>query len=262
MKIDPVPNLTPESSPPHNTAGSGSEERERFVWESLVPHLIEPTKLTIIRTLLRKGQPLTPEELAKDGESKEELVRYQCKAMEKAGVLAAVDRAPRPGRGGEETSYFFPEPPQTISTTSPHRGGSPNARIVISRPHRDALYHETVIDLAGVEDLRRELESADPDLETCEQIARRTTDALRLIQDGGLGWGHPDQARSDTDGDVELVLPAEELRQVILDKRKILAQAAQMRQREREGQEWEWEQLDTACEACSSILDQLGGQAE
>lgn len=133
---------------------------------------------------------------------------------------------------------------------------------MISRAHRDALYHETVIDLSGLDDLRQELDRDDPDLEACEKIGRRTADALRLIQDGGLGWGHQGEDVPDARGaDVELTLPAEELRRVILGKRSTLAQAGQMRQRERESKEWEWEQLEKAREACTSILDQFGDLA-
>jgi hypothetical protein len=132
-------------------------------------------------------------------------------------------------------------------------------RIVISRAHRDALYQETVIDLSGFDDLRQELDRDEPDLEACEKIGRRIVDALRLIQDGGLGWGYRGEDVPDKRlADVELTLPTEELRRVILGKRSTLAQASQMRQRERESQEWEWEQLDKAREACTSILDQLG----
>jgi hypothetical protein len=134
-----------------------------------------------------------------------------------------------------------------------------SARIVISRAHRNALYRETLIDLSELDALRREYESEDPDMEVCERIGGRATDALRLIQDGGLGWGCP-TADDSAAGNVELTLPAEELRRLILGKRGTLAQAAQMRQREREGTDSEWEQLDKAREACTSILDQLGDE--
>lgn len=130
-------------------------------------------------------------------------------------------------------------------------------RVVISPAHRDALYRETLVDLDALEDLREEYQSEEPDLEACEQIGRRVTDALRLIQDGGLGWGYPSEGEPSS-GKVELTLPAEELRRAIVGKRSRLAQAAQMRQAEREAGECEWEQSDKAREACTAILDQLG----
>ena len=63
-----------------------------------------------------------------------------------------------------------------------------NSRIVISAAYRDPFCAETVIDRQAIDDLRREAEGEAPDLEACERIRRRITDALRLIQDGGLGW--------------------------------------------------------------------------
>jgi hypothetical protein len=133
-------------------------------------------------------------------------------------------------------------------------------KVLISRAHRDALYHETLLELSEFDDLRREYESERPDLEACKRIGRRTTDALRLIQDGGLGWGYAGEAEpTGRRKEVELTLPAAELRRVIVGKRSMLAKASQMRQGEREDKEWEWEQLEKAREACSAILDQLAG---
>jgi hypothetical protein len=109
MKIRPAHNVTPQSSPPGSTADDGSAVDERFVWEMLAPRLIHPSKLRIIQVLLREGQALTPGDLARETEDKEDLVRYQCKSMQRAGVLEIAD-TPGPTGDGEEASYFFPKP--------------------------------------------------------------------------------------------------------------------------------------------------------
>jgi hypothetical protein len=109
MKIRPVHNATPQSSPPGSTAVGWSPVDERFVWETLAPRLIHPSKLRIIQILLREGQALTPGDLARETEDKEDLVRYQCNSMERAGVLEISDTS-GPTGDGEKVSYFFPKP--------------------------------------------------------------------------------------------------------------------------------------------------------
>ena len=118
MKIEPTQNVTPRSSPP-STADGGRSGDERFVWEALVPRLIDPSKLAIIQTLLREGRALTPAELAAAVDVKVELARYQCKSMTNAGVLEIVEPEPDIEGDGDEVSYFFPKPPQASSSPSP-----------------------------------------------------------------------------------------------------------------------------------------------
>lgn len=119
MKIRPAHNATPQSSPPNSTSDGGGVANERFVWETLAPRLIHPSKLRIIRILLREGRALTPGELARETKDKEELVRYQCQSMERAGVLEIAD-PPGPTEDGEEASYFFPKPAAEASSSPSH----------------------------------------------------------------------------------------------------------------------------------------------
>jgi len=129
-------------------------------------------------------------------------------------------------------------------------------RIMISRAHRDALYDELLTDLHGFRDLGG-LVFADgaqvPDPENCDRIGRRLTDALRLIQDGGIGWGY-----AEGDDPVYLTLPHDELRRIMLEQRRRFAVAHQAHQRDKESTRAEWDQLAKAREVCADVLDQLG----
>jgi len=129
-------------------------------------------------------------------------------------------------------------------------------RIMISRAHRDALYDELLTDLHQFRELGGlvfDEDQAVPDPEDCERIGRRLTDALRLVQDGGIGWGYP-----EGDDPVYLTLPHDELRRIMLDQRRRFAVAHQARQRDKESTQTEWDQLAKAREVCTDILDQLG----
>jgi hypothetical protein len=115
MRISTVDNITPDSSPP--------EPDDEYVWRSLAPRLIHPSKLAIIQTLLRAGRPMVPVELAGEVGISVELARYQCRSMKGAGVLEIVHITPR-SEGGDEPSYFFPKPPRACSSPS---SGAPAA---------------------------------------------------------------------------------------------------------------------------------------
>jgi hypothetical protein len=105
MEISKAPKSTPKGPPTSTPAG------EEYVWIQLVPRLLNPGALAIIRTLLRQGRPLSPTEFADQLELSVEQARYHCRSMEGRGVLQVVHRDPRPEGGGGEPSYFFPKPP-------------------------------------------------------------------------------------------------------------------------------------------------------
>ena len=131
-----------------------------------------------------------------------------------------------------------------------------NDRIMISRAHRDALYDELLTDLEQFRELSGLVfgENAHvPDPTDCDRIGRRLTDALRLIQDGGIGWGY-----AEDDEPVYLTLPRCELRRIMVDQRRRFAVAHQARQRDKESTQTEWDQLKRAREVCADVLDQLG----
>ena len=92
---------------------------ERFVWEVLVPRLLNPGALSIINMLLREGKPLSPREIASSVDLSDDHALYHCQAMERRGVLEIVQHHPRPEGDGDEPSYFFPKPPQAFSSPSP-----------------------------------------------------------------------------------------------------------------------------------------------
>ena len=111
MKIEPVRNATPKSSPP-SMADGGIAGDERFVWEVLVPRLLYPARLTVIQTLLERRRPLPLRELADAADITVEHARYHCVAMQAAGALEVTSVAPRADGEGDEPSYYFPKPPQ------------------------------------------------------------------------------------------------------------------------------------------------------
>lgn len=131
-----------------------------------------------------------------------------------------------------------------------------SGKVVISRAHRDALYDELLTDLHQFRDLDGLVYGDDagvPGPEDCERIGRCVTDALRLIQDGGVGWGY-----AEGDEPVYLTLPPEELRRIMLSQRRRFAVAHQARQRDKESTQAEWDRLAKAREVCADVLDQLG----
>ena len=128
-------------------------------------------------------------------------------------------------------------------------------KVILSRAHRDALYRELLGGLGDeLDDLRRFGKSKDPEtLEGLGRIGRRVADALRLIQDGGLGWGFP--AGKDP---LELKLPREELRRIMEALRGDCATLEESERAEREEEQRHWRQTRESREACNAVLDQLG----
>jgi hypothetical protein len=96
-------------------ADRGTASDEQFVWEVLVPRLLNPGTLTIINTLLREGEPLSLRQIAAAVEISVEHARYHCQTMEGRGVLEVVQLLPQPEGDGDEPFYFFPKPPQEAS---------------------------------------------------------------------------------------------------------------------------------------------------
>lgn len=93
--------------------------RDEYVWTQLVPRLVNPGALAIIKTLLQEGRPLSPVELAKVAELSTDYTRYQCESMDLLGVLGIVRFGPRPDGDGDEPFYDFPEPSRSAPSPSP-----------------------------------------------------------------------------------------------------------------------------------------------
>jgi IclR helix-turn-helix domain len=117
MRIRRVKSQTPQSSPP-SMADGGTSRSERFVWEVLVPRLLNPGVLSIIKALLRKGEPLPLREIAAAVDLSVDHARYHCQAMESRGILEVVQLLPRSEGEDDEPSYFFPAPPPADSSPS------------------------------------------------------------------------------------------------------------------------------------------------
>jgi predicted transcriptional regulator len=112
MRIETTPKQTPGSLASGTTADRRAEETERFVWEKLAPRLLHPSKLAFIEALLKQGKPLTVNELAEAAGITKQHARYQCRSMQKAGVLKTADVLAGAEDAGEDPSYFFPEAPR------------------------------------------------------------------------------------------------------------------------------------------------------
>jgi hypothetical protein len=130
--------------------------------------------------------------------------------------------------------------------------------IIISRAHRDALYGSLLLLLGQFGDLETFGDSSEPEeIATCERAGRRLTGILRLIQEGGLGWGYPED-----DGIVRMTLPPEDLRRLLTEQRRLFVEHQEATRSDREGTESEWKLADEAREACTAVLEQIGERIE
>jgi hypothetical protein len=112
MRISETPNASPHSTPPSGPGSRGGADAEAadklFVWTSLVPRLVHPTKLAIVEALIAAGRPLSVEELvpqlpAVDGNT--ELIRYHANSMVRAGALVV---AVEPEAAADVHYFYFP----------------------------------------------------------------------------------------------------------------------------------------------------------
>jgi hypothetical protein len=122
--------------------------------------------------------------------------------------------------------------------------------VLICSEHRNALYALFLGSLGEFLDLEAATKS--DDLETCYRLGRRLHDGLRLIVDGGLGWGL--RATSEP---VRLELPAPELRRILLALRQ---EAVELRENLPPGSHEIQREVDRAALAeagCDEALGQL-----
>jgi hypothetical protein len=135
-----------------------------------------------------------------------------------------------------------PPPPQSQS--------APRTTVTISSLQRDALYALLMAGFGELSDLERA--TMTDDLETCYRLGRRVTDALRLIVDGGLGWGETTGQESAT-----LALPPDDLRRILNEIRRGAVHFQKGVQPEYEEKRDEWELGALALSACTEALEQL-----
>lgn len=126
-------------------------------------------------------------------------------------------------------------------------------KVVISRAHRDALYGSFLMLLGQFRDLETFGASNEPEeIAACERAGERLTGMLRLIQEGGLGWGYPGG------GDlVTMTLPPGELRRIVSEQRRLFVRAHEAVRSDREETEAEWNLTEEAREACTAVLEQI-----
>jgi hypothetical protein len=116
MRIAKAPNATPHSTPPSSGgskgAAAGWAPDERYIWTSLVPRLVDPTKLVLIRALIEVRRPQSLDDLSLlpelDGDPRE--IQRHLSDMTNAGALEVVSA--QAGAGDRVPHYFFP-PEQT-----------------------------------------------------------------------------------------------------------------------------------------------------
>lgn len=115
MRISTTPNATPQSTPPSSGGRRGGADAEagdeQFIWTSLVPRLVHPTKLAIIKALIEAKRPLSVDDLlpllpAVDDNA--ELIRYHADSMVEVGALEVASTQVK--AASEIPCFYFPLP--------------------------------------------------------------------------------------------------------------------------------------------------------
>jgi len=107
-----TPYATPKCTPPSKAGSQGGADPdqagdEQYIWTSLVPRLVHPTKVAIGETLIKAGRPLSLEDLVVqlpliDGNV--ELLKYHVRSMVE---LDALEVASTRMEAGDEVNFFF-----------------------------------------------------------------------------------------------------------------------------------------------------------
>lgn len=123
----------------------------------------------------------------------------------------------------------------------------------ITGAQRDALYQVLITQLSTFDDLRMAYERAEADTRTSSVLGRVVSDALRLIVDGGVGWGDSSEAER-----VILTLPAGELRPILARVRGAAVSLLEALRPEYEEKLAQLDEVERARDACSELLARLG----
>jgi len=97
MKIEPTSKVFPTLGSRYADAGTvtpAGDEREAFVWLSLVPRLVHPVKIAIVEMLLYMEQELSASQIAAllgPGNYSVGVVSYHLKVLAEAGVIDLVE---------------------------------------------------------------------------------------------------------------------------------------------------------------------------
>jgi hypothetical protein len=131
--------------------------------------------------------------------------------------------------------------------------------VLITREQRDGLYQVLLTELSTFDDLRSAYERKEADIETSERLGRMVADALRLIVDGGVGWGDLSSAER-----VKLTLPESELGPLLDRVRSAAVSLLEALQPEYEEKLELLKEVEVARDACTAVLGQIqpGGTCE
>lgn len=113
---------------------------------------------------------------------------------------------------------------------------------------RDAIFAQISADFTLFGDLERAM--AEGDEEACYRLARKLSDGLRLLVDGGLGW-----KRRSIDPTV-LTLPDADLRRIMSRTRSEAVSANEALRPDREESQEQWDEMVTVIVACDSVMEQ------
>jgi hypothetical protein len=128
---------------------------------------------------------------------------------------------------------------------------------MITGEQRDALYQVLLTQLSTFDDLRMAYERPEADSETSCVLGRMVADALRLIMDGGVGWG--DSSAVETVG---LELPEQELRSILSNVRDSAIRLLEALRPEYEEKLVRLQEVELARDACTDALAQIDERAE
>jgi hypothetical protein len=120
--------------------------------------------------------------------------------------------------------------------------------ITITRPQRDAIYGELLVDLTAIGDIYVELDNGNYD--TAKRYRREFEDDLRLLDD--LGW-EPEAPGEQ----FEITVPADQLVRVMERLHRLASNALATHVRRPEDDECLAERKVVACGAYGSVLAQL-----
>lgn len=113
MRTSITPNATPHSNPP-SSAGSRGEvdpwaKDGHYIWTSLVPRLVHPTKLAIVEALVEVGTPQSVDDLSPkllEVDRNPGAIRYHARYMVEAGTLELTSTQIKDGE--EAPLLYFP----------------------------------------------------------------------------------------------------------------------------------------------------------
>lgn len=122
----------------------------------------------------------------------------------------------------------------------------------ISAAQRNAIYQQILDHMSNAGDLSLLVEQGD--LSAARRLAREVSDDLQLVLDG-LGWGE-----TTSGGDVDLNLPAEQLRRTFSRLRERAVEQSEASSQELG--ELEYERALIVIETCDQVLAAVGGDTQ